>query len=206
MKLWRFYLKPKNAKAVIPDEEVQYAYPLYAVTQSKKFAKEFKRSRNMDLFIERYTDNVDREDGETYLQANRAHLIVEGLLESIHETKTEQYPIYVRVLTTENELNYLTEATDSGEILNLFPPMIDINIFCEELQEALAVLNYDKVQNWKASSKMDQISEGIYDLGFDFNMLGCFIFLFSKYYKEGYFQTCEVYSDPPDNVDVISRR
>ena len=51
LRVWRFYLKPKSSSS-------SYDYRLYAITNNKKFAREFMNSRKMDRFIVKQTDEL----------------------------------------------------------------------------------------------------------------------------------------------------
>ena len=54
MKVWRFYKKPKNEKTV-PIEDIPDAYPLYACTQEKKYAKKLNQEVNNIVMLKKNT-------------------------------------------------------------------------------------------------------------------------------------------------------
>lgn len=80
MQMWRFYLDRRqikfNERLDLDDKDMSEKYILYAITTSKKYAKEFMRRRNMKMF-RLITSDVTKEEWVTYANANTQKKLTE---------------------------------------------------------------------------------------------------------------------------------
>ena len=81
MKVWKFY---KINSEELPtrhnfseEEIVEYKYPLYAITNSKKLAKEFIKDRDMKKFIKIVSTDVDKEEYSEFANKNLNSVLIE---------------------------------------------------------------------------------------------------------------------------------
>jgi hypothetical protein len=189
MKVWRFYLKPEEGKRVAKDE-LRYAYPLYALTQEKEYAKRFRKQRNMDLFIER-SDNIDDDNVDEYLIANRSRLLSESYFETLITSDDEyRIPSFIKVLYTENELEFLNHTCDVHAIFSQLPGVLPIEIFQPEYRQALYALRYNRViEHFNVG--LGNTAEGVTDIGLQYDMFAVYMYLYGKYYRDDFISTCE---------------
>ena len=176
MKIWRFYKTPKDAKVHIDENDMKQMYPLYAITQSKKLAKKFRDKRNMDKFIEKCSD-VDDEISDQFIMANRQRLILEDYFETVVEdSKGNSEPLFIKVVHTENEQEYLTEVTESGQILYMVGKYVPIEIFRDSIQEDLVLLKYHQFINY-INEGLGNSPDGVYLTEFQYDMFRTFMMI-----------------------------
>lgn len=87
MQIWRFYLDRRkikfNKRLDLDDKDMKEKYVLYAITNNKKYAKEFMRLRNMKIF-RMITSDVTKEEWASYANAytdkkiTEFHLLTRG--------------------------------------------------------------------------------------------------------------------------------
>lgn len=188
MKIWRFYEIPKDDGRLRTKDEYRHDYPLYAVTQTKKLAKKFKEQRNMDLYIEKCS-NVDDEAGDQFMIAHRAKLLLEDYFETVVEDKKgNREPVFVKVVHTENEAEYLQELTDSNQILYMIGKFIPMDVFDEDFQEALSLIKYHSFVNFMVEGYGNS-PDGFYMMDFQYDMFRTYMMIYGSKYKPEYFKT-----------------
>lgn len=74
MQCYRFYKKPTNLEEMPERISLSDKYPLYALTANKKLAKQFKKERNMDMFIVQKSD-IDKETYSVFANQNRSTVL-----------------------------------------------------------------------------------------------------------------------------------
>lgn len=209
MKLYTFLKKPDDEMLHDDTIPLEVKYSLYAITPTKKDAKIFKKSRNMDKFIMRVID-IDEEDGyDEYMIHNRGKILSWYWLESYRNKNTKnQEPFWVHVLITENELNFTIEMTDSGAILNRLEHVIPIEYFEGEMKEALYDLRYDKVvrmvmgmqlinQDTELNSEAYEYYDSFFDTGIKFDMFAVFLLLYEDTFSTDFFTFTEISNTQP---------
>lgn len=196
MKIYKFYKKPdkEHENMIIRnDYDLMTKYPLYALTNDKKLAKKFRKTRNMKMFLEK-VDDMDNEQYVMFAKKHRGRVIVSTTLETVLDKNTENQKVaYATVIATDNELNYLMESIDTGQILNLvIQNWVPIQIFTEEVQSFLKDLLYDKVTAFiAASSTEDKYMVGDYemiDLPIEFDQLYAFYIIYNDILTSGFFE------------------
>lgn len=205
MKIYTFLKKPNEAMLNDSTVPLDVKYALYAITPTKKDAKIFQKTRDMNQFIMRVID-VDEDEGyDEYLIRNRAHLLQYYWLESYKDKNTDnQTPYWIHVLITENELNFTMEVSDSGSILNRLNGFVPIDIFDEKPKNALYHLRYHKViqsiVNTTMTEKFEYHSEenDFWDLGLSFDMFGIFLILYQHTFSTDFFSHTEVSFTQPE--------
>lgn len=146
MKLYKFFKKPNKDLSKIPNAEfsIQQKYPLYAITQDKDLAKAFIKTRNMDLFLYK-VDDVSKESIDDIVNAKRNRMIQEYEFNTkVHRHTSEEKDLYIKVVMTESEIDLVMEYGDSGEIMNIIQDWIPIEIFEDDVYDALQQLLYIK--------------------------------------------------------------
>lgn len=215
MKIYTFLKKPEPEDVLDDTLDLRIKYALYALTTEKKKAKLFKKARNMELFIERVID-VDDDAGDEYLLRNRGHILQHYWIPSFsNKNKDDQSPYWVRILVTENELNFVMETTDTGSILNKISGFVPVEVFTSKIREALFTLKYDKAsRNVLAMSIgenrfrrfVDEFPMEDYDfldLGLSFDSFSIFMILYQKILSVDFFETIEVsYTEPKNEYSV----
>lgn len=187
MKIWRFYLKPKEGTRVA-ENEFKYSHTLYALTQEKKLAKRFEKERDMSQFILR-SDGIDSELGDEFLVSNRAKLLTEDYIETIVEQDDYSQPAYINVLHTDNELEYMRHVVDTNAIYSTLSGYLPMEIFTEEIREILYKLHYHKVIE-HLQLGLGNCPDGIVDVGMQYDMFNLYMLLYGKYYKPDYIKHC----------------
>lgn len=188
MKIWRFYKTPENTKIHVDEKDMKQMYPLYAVTQSRKMAKKFKEQRNMNKFIEKCS-NVDDEISDQFIMANRSKMILEDYFETvIEDERGNADPVFIKVVHTENEQEYLTELTDSSQILNMVSHYIPTEIFTDSIREDLVRLKYHEFVNYR-NEGIANSPDGVFMTSFQFDMFRTFMLIYGDTFKPEYFKT-----------------
>lgn len=110
-KVYRFYSKPhEDLIAENDDLDIEDLYPLYAITDSKEYAKRFMEERNMDRFILRKS-KMEKEEYVKYANSKNGCILDE--YSCIHfPSKYEDEPIDVKVLCTWFEREVLQTSLD----------------------------------------------------------------------------------------------
>lgn len=205
MKIYTFLKKPD--KEIIDDNSIDLSikYPLYAITPVKDDAKVFRKSRDMNKFIERVID-VDDDGYDHYLLIHRSQILNRYWLESFKDKNTNnQTPYWINILMTENELNFTMETTDTGSILNHISNYIPIDIFDGKSKKSLYTLRYDKAMYSALSTtsieKLVQIeyNEGdFWDTGLSFDMFAIFMMLYQSTFSVDFFEFTKISYEKPE--------
>ena len=109
MKVWKFY-KITDANDVpeyanlSEDDVITYKYPLYAITNSKKLAKEFMKDRDMKKFIKVVSKDFDKEEYAEFANSNLNSVLIDyKIITKAHVNGKESHCQYVKtniVITT----------------------------------------------------------------------------------------------------------
>lgn len=207
MKIYTFFRKPDNT--MINDDSIplNIKYALYAITPTKELAKVFQKSRNMDKFIMKVIDcEDDGEEYDMYLVRNRSRILNWYWLSSFKDKNGDnQRPYWVRVLITENELNFTTETTDTGTILNRIKLYVPIDIFSGKTKEALYRLRYDKAMmsvtalSDIASAYIESPEDGdFWDTGLSYDMFAIFMLLYKDTFSTDFFSYVKISNTQPE--------
>lgn len=207
MKIYTFFRKPDNA--MIGDDSIplNIKYALYAITPTKELAKVFQKSRNMDKFIMKVIDcEDDGEEYDMYLVRNRSRILNWYWLSSFKDKNGDnQRPYWVKVLITENELNFTTETTDTGTILNRIKLYVPIDIFTGKTKEALYRLRYDKAMmsvttlSDTASMYIEPPEDGdFWDTGLSYDMFAIFMLLYKDTFSSDFFGYVKISNTQPE--------
>ena len=190
MKIWRFYEVPKDDGRLRSEDEYRHDYTLYAVTQVKKLAKKFREQRDMNLFIEK-SSNVDVDSGEQFITAHRERLLLEDYFETVIEDRRgNREPVFVKVVHTENEAEYLKEVTDSNQILYMIGKYLPMDLFESELQQALVDIKYHEFVNFMVEGYGNS-PDGFYNMNYQYDMFRTFMMLYVNKYKTEFLKSIE---------------
>ena len=191
MKIWKFIKKPGKDDPFQYDN-IEYKYPVYAIASNKKDAKEFIRTRNQDKFI-KIVHDLEEDEYTEYLNAHRGKLLSNVKLETIKGKNTNnQIPMEVDVLITDSELNFVMEMVDTAGILNIIKNWIPIDIFRDDIREALSNLNYDKAATFSGYGNVNADFDMIYEIGYSFDQFGTFLALYGDTMSDDFFMSCNM--------------
>lgn len=157
MRMWRFYLdrrKQKHMKNMdLEGKDKHDRFPLYAITNNKKYAEEFMRMRNMDLFRV-MKSKVTKEEWESYIKEYRLARLqpISLVTRSLEEEYDERYPRTVfknvKIIGTFEEETTIESQIDDGYIESIFEnvmmsfTMPNPYIFTEECLNTLRNVGY----------------------------------------------------------------
>ena len=111
MKLWRFFRVPENLwqyRNLRPQDK----FPLYAITNKKKYAEAFQKGRSKKFYICQ-SSSVGKHEGMEYMNKNRSNVLSYHELETSDENHESRV---VKVLMTEGEHDIIEEMSDSASI------------------------------------------------------------------------------------------
>lgn len=205
MKVYKFYRKPSEDLMKIPNSEfsIQQKYPLYAITGDKRIAKLFRKTRNMDLFLEKI-DDLEKEVVDDLLVSKRSRILEKLELETrINKNTKEESVKYVTVLMTESEFDLISEYGDSGEILNIMTEWVPFEVFSEKMKHVLEKVAYQKSMNFATGyGAYEDNAYGLLELPIRFDLFGIFLYMYSHMLSPEFFLYSQ-YKDIPDTSDVI---
>ena len=146
LRVWRFYLKPKSSSS-------SYDYRLYAITNNKKFAREFMNSRKMDRFIVKQTDELKDDYADAANENLGAVLNYYNLTtfyinpEDKNQTTGKKE---VSVLMTLYEYQSVNADETVYEVLTLewWINMPEYPLFNDRICDALRILEYVSAQRF----------------------------------------------------------
>lgn len=147
MKLYKFYIEKKYNMNPNISTISNSDYSLYAITNSKKLAKDFMATRNMDRFILK-KDTVEKDVGIEILESYRTFNLISGALSTAYINDDGIYSIANENITaTEYEIMVATgEFNDMIEILSesWWVNTAPIECFKGKLKKILEFFEYDK--------------------------------------------------------------
>lgn len=131
MRVWKYYLDrsrlEENKDKAFRNQADRFV--LYAITNDKKKAKEFKETRNMDLFIEK-KDDIDKHDYKEFILTRRGVLLLYVSLITKKDPKDvvnpnilDDYVQDVTILMTEDEKLITESYGNTGEDICHVPIM-----------------------------------------------------------------------------------
>lgn len=202
MKVYKFYKKPTEELKNIPVSEysLKQKYPLYAITPEKKMAKRFRKSRDMNKFIEK-VDDIDDDIVDSYILSKRERLLDLLTLETFVLDKTKSDPRYVNVVMTDSEFNLVSEYGDTGQILNYIPDesWLPTNIFSEKTKRILNGIYYEKSMCFAQVRGINE--DGYLALPLKFDLFGIFLLTYGHILSPDFFTGIEFV-----NVDELSNK
>lgn len=138
MKVWRFYYAQKR------EDNGEMDYQLYAITNKKEYAKEFKKTRNMNKFIVN-DSKLDFDDWKEFANQNRGAVLDIMAFNTKCEMKNGFYGLKpVMVLCTLDE--YQTCSEEDVQICifeeEFFRDIPNYKIFDKRLLHALETIQY----------------------------------------------------------------
>ena len=198
-KIWRFYKKPTEEMKKFTNQELRLdvKYPLYAVTADKKMANMFRKTRNMDLFLEK-SSSIDKDDVGMYLRAHD-HATIDIYELDTYKDKNlpTQEPMVAKVCMTKSEYDYVADASDTGSILNLvsdWAGWVPIELFTPKIKKLLYKLGYHKAQLFVYQGEIpfyldmqgDATGISFYDLEYEFDQFGVFVVLYEHTFSKDF--------------------
>jgi len=106
------YIEKHNKKVHVEDK-----YVLYAVTNDKKMAKEFRNTRDMKRFYE-CSSKVSKEEYRIFANRNRSTVLeYYELLTVIHKYEKNQKTVKANVLMTMSEYQFVSDAIEDTGVL-----------------------------------------------------------------------------------------
>lgn len=131
MRVWKYYLDrarlEENKDRAFRNQADRFV--LYAITNDKKKAKEFKETRNMDLFIEK-KDDIDKHDYKEFILSRRGVLLLYVSLitkkdpkDVVNPNVLDDYVQDVTILMTEDEKLITESYSNTGEDIYRLPIM-----------------------------------------------------------------------------------
>lgn len=158
MRCYRFYKVPTEEEAHYIDTRtngephIEDKYVLYATTNSKKIAKEFRNMRNMKRFYEVCSDDITKEEYKVFANRNRSTVLEEhDLLTVKNKYEKNQEIIRIPMIITMAEYQFIYDVTDdTGAIFDenewYAPAMSVANpvFFDNKCRRALDFLGYSQ--------------------------------------------------------------
>lgn len=138
MKVWRFYYAQKR------EDNDRMDYQLYAVTNKKEYAKEFKQTRNMDKFVINES-KLDFDEWKEFANDNRGSVLDIMTFMTRRELPNGFYGTKpISVLCTLDEYQNCSEEDVQIEIYQeeFFRDIPHYSIFKKKTIEALKTLQY----------------------------------------------------------------
>ena len=94
MKVWRFYKKPTKVNEIPETISEEEKFPLYAITNDKKLAKEFMKTRDMSIFTVKKDTEVGKSEYAEIVSKNRSALLVVNNLITSKDKYTNKQEVY----------------------------------------------------------------------------------------------------------------
>lgn len=170
VKVYRFY---KLIKGATDEISIMDKYPLVAVTDNKKLAKDFEKTRDMSKYV-KISDVMDEEVYVQFVNKHRGEEIdKESLLTTFDIETGEKRQIYLPYTSFEYICmqDYLEKHMMGPEGPNQI-----ISILNKKYTKALETLMYDQIANHNLGISED------YDFPqFEYNELSLFIAVYKEY-------------------------
>lgn len=133
MKIYQFFRDGSNDQ--IADDQTIEKYPLYAVTNNKKYAKIFRESRKNAHFIEK-TYSGTKEECLEYMNRHRGEVL------DWYGLNTRKNLGSVKVLMTEFECDNVLESSERMSPVFDANGYVPPNIFKRKIYECLEYIGY----------------------------------------------------------------
>ena len=146
MKVWRFYKKPTKGDEIPEGISEEDKFPLYAITNDKKLAKEFMRTRNMDIFMVKKNTEVSKSEYADLANKYRSAVLIKKDLLTSKDKYTDKQEVYeIPVVMTVFEKITVEEPVlpidDEQTWMTLMPSPY---IFNNKILKALKLLDYEQ--------------------------------------------------------------
>lgn len=123
MRCYRYYKIPTDVEenyieSKMGDEShIEDRYVLYAITNDKETAKQFKLTRNMKRFIE-VKSKMEPEEYRLFANRNRSTVLQEHELLTVKNKYDDNQEVYyISMIMTMNEIQYIVDVVDDSGIL-----------------------------------------------------------------------------------------
>lgn len=142
MKIYKFYLK-HDFKDIFHDIEDEYTMRdehkiLYAMTENKKYKKQFEKERDMDAFKLK-VEHIDEDDFYELRQEEQSKFLDEYELDG-QDKDGNKYTM--KLCCTEYEYISITDECDDFLMSMMGQPVVSISVFNDEVYKALTALKY----------------------------------------------------------------
>ena len=108
----RDYIEKHNDKVHVEDK-----YVLYAITNDKNIAKEFRNTRNMNRLYE-CSSKVSKEEYRIFANRNRSTVLdYYELITVVHKYERKQKTVKVNILMTMAEYQFVMDAVEDTDII-----------------------------------------------------------------------------------------
>ncbi len=108
----RDYIEKHNDKVHVEDK-----YVLYAITNDKNIAKEFRKTRNMKRLYE-CSSKVSKEEYRIFANRNRSTVLdYYELITVVHKYEKKQKTVKVNILMTMAEYQFVMDAVEDTDII-----------------------------------------------------------------------------------------
>lgn len=166
MKIWRFFRIPEDVENFSKDFNLENKYPLYAITNKKKYMKMFKASRDMENRYIVKCDDVDYDEGTQYMQNNRGSILDFYKLRTYMNKDIKEFKDF-KVLMTDFEYRSFDEISESyGILMDL--NAINPDIFNQKIEKFLLDLGYVDFYCLRSSENVNGVYMDSYP-NLDFN-------------------------------------
>lgn len=169
MKVYRYYDKTREN---IYSDRIEDKYPLVAITNDKKLAKDFEKTRKMNKLI-RISDKMDKDMYIAYVNKHRGEEIDKDSLFISFDEKGHQNDVYIPHTWMEKSM-----VEDTGDSLLSNPNIVqaDPRLLNKKYIKALDLLGY--VQIYKLNNRLADD----YDMpSFVMDELSIFINIYGNY-------------------------
>lgn len=195
MKLYSFYrydkkMTAKEYRRLLEEGCTDYDIrKLYAVTTKKRLAKEFKKQRDMNQFIEIVTDDLEEDEAIEFMRRHRGALLdYREYMHFIERSLFKPHSIPMKILSTEQERNLVEVTVELGMFNDqIFFPNMNPFVLKKEYRIMLRDLGYIAAYRYMNSDKRIRYydpEEPDFDLPmFDVDEFEAFITLFKDLFK-----------------------
>ena len=97
-------------------------------------------------------------------------------------------------------MEYLSELTDTNQILNFVKGFFPIDYFSENVMESLLTLRYDKYINFRIEG-FGNSPDGFYDTNFRYDMFRTYMLLYHHTYRDDFVVTSKYYREDEISED-----
>lgn len=151
MKVYKFFLIPDNDYEYASKKAIEERYVLYALTNSKKLAKRFQDERNMDKFIIRVHEDIDKSEYAEMCNEDRGAVLELRTLSTVLDNNHTRSNIeQVEILMTYYERQLIEEPMtlfDDESIWNTMPYPRIFKSKYRKMLDAFQYTTYYKIMN-----------------------------------------------------------
>lgn len=150
MKIWKWYKNLSDEEFIASKNlSIEDKYPLYAFTNKKKYAKQFKKMRRMERFIEVH-DNLTRAEYTEFCN-NKNKQMLKMYPYTYFDKKKYGIPLEIKILTTGDEKDTtgaaLDDIFDSDSMQGMM--VYEFNPFVLNIEYLNALNKLEFINLWK---------------------------------------------------------